>query len=280
LLTIGDAIYFYNNGDWRYNFPELSIPAFHSYQLKSVVWTGSQFVIVGYNMDNLNSGGILTSPDGKTWTPRNSGNTELTSLYSVTWTGTQLVAMGILNGSSIRAAVLTSPDGINWTSRSLGTAIRLFSVTWTGSQLVAVGAAGAVLTSPDGVTWTAKSSGVPTKLNYVTWTGTQLIAVGDTGRILTSPQDPVAIVPRLIHKNSLPLRLTPSQLFVALPNSLLGSNTHAAIYSISGDKMVEVHTNGSAAEISMPLNNLTRGVYLFELQGQGSRITQTFSLVR
>ena len=45
------------------------------------------------------------------------------------------------------------------------------------------------------------------------------------------------------------------------------------------NKMVEVYSNGSAKEISLPLNNLSRGVYLLELQGHGSRIEQSFSLV-
>jgi hypothetical protein len=54
-------------------------------------------------------GAIRTSPDGVTWTPRDSGTTK--NLHSVTWTGAQLVAVGE------DGAVATSPDGATWTPR-------------------------------------------------------------------------------------------------------------------------------------------------------------------
>ncbi|HLZ57394.1 MAG TPA: hypothetical protein VKR06_10645 [Ktedonosporobacter sp.] len=64
--------------------------------LRSVVWSGSQFVAVG-------SGGIIvTSLDGRTWTAQRSGTSEQ-HLESVTWSGTQFVAVG---DSGI---ILTSP---------------------------------------------------------------------------------------------------------------------------------------------------------------------------
>src|SRR4051812_6792240 len=64
--------------------------------LTAVAWTGAQLVAVG------DSGTILTSPDGITWTNRSSGTDQ--GLSSITWTGTQLVAVGGLG------TILTSPD--------------------------------------------------------------------------------------------------------------------------------------------------------------------------
>ena len=168
-----------------------------NYGLISVTWTGSQLVAVGY------ANTILTSSDGVTWTPRNSGMTNvfpLPNLNSVTWTGNQLVIVG--SGGII----LTSPDGVTWTLQLSGITSDLNSVTWTGSQLVAVGYASPILTSSDGVTWiphlspNADATGSAGRyyLYSVTWAGPstssgtgQLVAVGgnyDNGyHILTSP---------------------------------------------------------------------------------------------
>ena len=65
-----------------------------------------------------------------------------------------------------------------------------------------------------------------------------------------------------------------------LPNSMIGSHSRAVIYSLTGNKMVEVHSKGSATEMTLPLNNLSRGVYLLELRGAGKRITESFGLTR
>ncbi len=52
-------------------------------EMASVVWTGTQLVAVGQ--------GILTSPDGTTWTQQRTPTSR--GLSEVTWTGTQLVAV-------------------------------------------------------------------------------------------------------------------------------------------------------------------------------------------
>ena len=73
--------------------------------LTGVTWTGHLLVAVGFDPmdsnqpDSSNKGtALLTSPDGVTWTERNSGSAKFTaSPLSVVWTGTQLVAVGFLN---------------------------------------------------------------------------------------------------------------------------------------------------------------------------------------
>lgn len=136
---------------------------------RGVVWTGTQFVAVGY--------GIITSPDGVTWTSRIQNS----SHDGVAWSGALLVTAGA------GGVVLTSPDGITWTTRTSGTTANLNAVTWSGSQFVEVGASGTILTSPDGITWTARTSGTTANLNGIASSGTQLVAVGVSGTILTSP---------------------------------------------------------------------------------------------
>lgn len=142
--------------------------------LYGVASSGTQYVVVG------ESGTILTSLDGATWTSRISNMPGGYFIDGITWSGTQYVAVG---GAGY---TLTSSDGINWSLANPATTNALYAVAFSGSVYAAVGQNGTILTSSDGKNWTQRSSGVSTKLNSVTWAGTQFIAVGDNGRILTS----------------------------------------------------------------------------------------------
>lgn len=117
--------------------------------LRRVRWLASQFVAVGE--------GIFTSPDGITWTERQSGGTS--RLEDVAWKGGQFVAVGG------EGTVLTSPDGATWTRQVTPSATwpELWGVAASGDRLVAVGRqyipvtgdhVSLVLTSTDGVVWT------------------------------------------------------------------------------------------------------------------------------
>ena len=195
-------------------------------RLLDVVWSGTEFVVVGEN------GTILTSPDGVEWTQRNSG-TEMT-LRGVTWDGSQFVAVGgrgfiltstdgvewkaqilrhpdLLPGSIAwsgdllvavgRYELLWSSDGAQWSYYRSTAAPWLLDVTWGDNKFVAVGVEdysdewsieyGYIMTSPDGSwgTWTERHSGVAGSYSWirgVTWGGGQFVAVGNRGLVLTS----------------------------------------------------------------------------------------------
>ena len=74
------------------------------------------FVTVG------DSGTILTSPDGTSWTKRTSGTSEY--LFGVTYGNGLFVTVG--NSGTI----LTSTDGTTWTSKTSGTTQNLWGVTY------------------------------------------------------------------------------------------------------------------------------------------------------
>ena len=160
---------------------------FYSITIKSITWSGTQFVAVAL------SGAIFTSPDGITWTTRlagvSYGVTSYGSLMSVSWSPSlsRYVAVGVGN-------IMTSSDGITWTPNTSGAISTsfLYRVIWSGTQFIAVGNAGiitsgglsltsanAILTSPDGLTWTPQTSGIPGNLLGVAWSGTRYVAVGD-----------------------------------------------------------------------------------------------------
>jgi len=117
----------------------------------SVCYGDGLFVAVGA------SGGVLTSPDGATWTARKSaaGN----NWTAVTYGNGMFVALSN-NGTGNR--IMTSPDGINWTLRNSPADNYWRSVTYGNGLFVAVSdkvvSGSNVMTSLDGVTWTTRVS--------------------------------------------------------------------------------------------------------------------------
>jgi hypothetical protein len=164
-------------------WPGVGIPPFTT--LRAVTWSGTQYLAAG-TVDVVGStscqvyGGIFTSPDGVTWTPRAScGDFPSYLLTGAAWSGSSFAVVG---GS----ALLTSPDGVTWTTHPEGAGRSLHRVAWTGVGFVAVGDAGAILVSPDGSAWTAAASGTSDDLRGVAWSGTRLVAVGIGGTVLVS----------------------------------------------------------------------------------------------
>jgi hypothetical protein len=142
--------------------------------LNRVIWTGTQFVVVGW------SGTILTSPDGTTWTSQSSGTSAV--LTGVAWSGSRLVAVGY----GTTAAVVTSTDGVNWSPASalpVSLTTQLYAIAWSGTQFVAVGVDASalsnavILRSADGLNWTSASVPSPL-LQAVIWDGSQFVAAG------------------------------------------------------------------------------------------------------
>ena len=152
-----------------------------SYDLYDAAWNGTIFVAVGNN-------GILSSPDGVTWTDRTplsfSG-----MLRGVAWGNGRFVATG-LNG-----AVATSTNGTVWTEQASGMTDHLFDVAWTGSRFVAAGGkfsgSGFIAASQNGVLWTEETTAVYW-LQAVAAGNGRTVAAGDGGAALFAGELPVA----------------------------------------------------------------------------------------
>jgi hypothetical protein len=115
---------------------------------------------------------LYTSPDGVTWTKRNSGTPYLNG-----------VAYG--NGTFVAVGddgiVVTSPDGVTWTERNSGTNSNFYAVAYGNGTFVAVGYAypAFIYTSTDGVVWTGKASASSYSVPYgVTYGNSTFVAVG------------------------------------------------------------------------------------------------------
>lgn len=128
-------------------------------------------------------GTILTSPDGLTWTSRDSGTAAV--LSGAAWGAGRWVVVG--GGGT----VLFSADGVTYASQPSGVTADLTDVTFGAGRFVVVGTAGTVLTSPDGVTWAAQQIPEVKNLFSVTWNGSVFVAGGGStsllATILTSP---------------------------------------------------------------------------------------------
>ena len=140
------------------------------------------FVSVG------NSGTILTSSDGTTWTSKTSGTNE--HLYGVTYANSTFVVVGDNDTGTGTGTILTSPDGTTWTSRTSGTSNELYKVIYGNSTFVIVGGSGTILTSSDGITWTSRTSGTTEHLFNVTYGNSTFVADG-----VMEPSSPLLMEP-------------------------------------------------------------------------------------
>lgn len=128
------------------------------------------FVAVG------GGGVVLTSPDGSSWTRRNSGTKE--DLRGVSFVNNLFAAVGN-NGT-----VLTSKDGKTWVPRASGITGNLYSIAYGNGSYVAVG--DSILTSSDAVTWTKGGYTDFDQLNSIAFGSDKFVAVGSNGAALTS----------------------------------------------------------------------------------------------
>lgn len=159
------------------------------YTLYSVVWTGTQFVAVGWDVSN-NKTQIVSSADGIDWT-ENIYFVAGGVLNAIAKSNSLIVAVGkeYFNGS-YRPLVITSTNGTDWTKQSITSAgSSLNDVIWTGDKFLAVGT-GLTAVSTDGISWAnhddpsltlygavhsghtyvAVGTAIYTSTNAVTWT--------------------------------------------------------------------------------------------------------------
>lgn len=121
-----------------------------------VAYGNGLFVAVGH-LGTSSDTRITTSPDGQTWTERDTGISA--PWADIIYAGGQFVAIaGGNNGSNVAA---TSPDGITWTQRTLSAAVYWGSIAYGNGTYVVVPSGAnfnsVASTSPDGITWTTRN---------------------------------------------------------------------------------------------------------------------------
>ena len=146
----------------------------------AVVWTGSQYIAVGWYWM------IATSSDGISWTVRNEPWTSMrpSGFRGIACSPSLCVAVGRSLDESLglytSKAMVSSIDGVTWAWVPLERGSdqeELNDIVWTGQQFVAVGhtqGIGLVLTSPDGRNWSRQTG----PGGYaVAWSGREIVAV-------------------------------------------------------------------------------------------------------
>lgn len=95
------------------------------------------FVAVCYVVDTAEDK-ILTSPDGITWTVRNTGFTGVTHwFYSIDWSPTLEIFAAVGRTGAGNLTWATSPDGITWTAVAGSATGDLFKVKWVHDRFFA-----------------------------------------------------------------------------------------------------------------------------------------------
>jgi hypothetical protein len=156
--------------------------------LNSVAYGDSLFVAVG------DSGMILTSPNGKTWTIRNSETNYY--LFSAIYGNGHFIAVGEYINAINRGAIFTSLNASTWTHNAPGSSYIqdiFYSVIYGKSQFVIAGGygdvpSGVVLTSSDSATWTDNFPALyQSYLHSITYGYSRFVAIGTGGGIYSSP---------------------------------------------------------------------------------------------
>ena len=172
-VAVGDlgTIYTSPDGDawtWR---PTATVTA-----LNTVVYNGSMFVAVGYD---LWGGVILSSPDGIAWTVRYSTtDPALHGPRDVVWTGDAFVA-------AVASVAMASADGITWTTIEYGVPwSSILKLAWDGERILGVGFE-VYTAKSDGGLWTRMPDPPQHFLQGIASDGKQFIGVYSNGVVRT-----------------------------------------------------------------------------------------------
>ena len=149
---------------------------------QSVIWTGSKFIMAGWN------GRYLVSTDGITWNRKDVSGTITTTphLSDVAWSSS-LGRFVVITASL--GNIFTSTNEITWTELASAAPNGLYGIVWTGSSFVAVGRSGTIVTSSDGINWSNRSITSSPTLYDVNMIAGKLVAVGTSGKVYVSIDD-------------------------------------------------------------------------------------------
>lgn len=156
-----------------------------------VRWIGWLNLYVAISQANASGQQVATSPDGETWTLRNTpGNI---NWNAITDNGVDKI---VVVGTGDVGAIMTSPDAINWTAHDAPEVVQARGVDYSPSLnlYVAVGSLGTnrIMKSTDGETWTTVVAPVLNQWYGLKWSDGLALFVatsinGTGNQVMTSP---------------------------------------------------------------------------------------------
>lgn len=213
-----------------------------SANLQDITWNPAlnEFIAVGQ------TGTILTSPNGVTWTSQASGTTEL--LYSVACSfGVGRVVATGTNGKIVHASIYTTTSWLSATPPTTGTGKTIYSVYATGTRFVTslnVVPNGWIWTSTDGINWSEITLNTYTATFSIYYDSVyNLWLAGGRGPILTA-QDPT--VSSITTGNKTTALRFANQISIIIDNT--AASTGAIVVPGQGHKLPEsTFANSSAS---------------------------------
>lgn len=258
--------------------------------LGTITFVNEKFIAAGSN------GTVLISDNGTDWEDISIETTEY--LNAVKYLNGQYVLVGA------GELIATSTDGREWTTRNVGELARLTDVTYGNGKYYAVGYQGLILSSDDAVIWDRDTLEVPTQLNFITFENDQFVIGGNNGYLgrfktpsnittvnastdmalydhivledrsylvggfgvfLTS-QEGATSVAQFQQKSDANMSLTVSENKLSFAvETAIGQQFTASLYSVTGRKIAAT-TGVIQKSVSLPLNGIAKGVYIFELK--------------
>jgi hypothetical protein len=173
------ALFSYQNGSTYVSFNRVEVSG------RSIYYGNGLWVIVGLPQElPLDQYFIITSNDGKIWTPVTSSPFDVGG-YGVAYNGSLWVSVG-----GIVNSIAYSSDGMNWT----GNGNSIFStgkgIIWTGTLWYAVGTGpNTIAYSADGITWTGLGSILFTIAYSICYGNGKWIAVGEGDNTIAYSND-------------------------------------------------------------------------------------------
>jgi len=238
---------------------------------------------------------ILSSPDGLTWTIRDTGNIDSKRYYSVVYGNGQFVVVGdsgkvrtsmdgiswatyyagtngelegVAYGNNRYVAVgwkmsLTSTDGIVWTQSALTRMPQ--SIVFGKSQFVAVGLGDTLYASYDGITWVPSKAPGSAIFTSVTYGKDLFIAVGTNGTIISSNSDKTRVVKngdKTMRSNQLTHRIFQNNISMTVPLLMQNGKGEAVFFNIVGKKCYSSTIVINDRRVTIPSTALPKGIYI------------------
>jgi len=161
-----------------------------TYQPACIAYGNGTAVVAGYRKSKTETGMLATSPDFKTWTPRESKMGD--NIFGAGF-GLGLFVIGDQDGN-----LATSPDGVEWTLRDSKTTGFIWDFAANPQHLVAASQWGRILHSDNGIDWVRAETEVSGHFKSIEFGNDTVVAVGWDGAIVQSePLGESVSAPRL-----------------------------------------------------------------------------------
>jgi hypothetical protein len=139
----------------------------------NVIWIKEKSLFVAVADVSAGVNGVATSPNGTTWTARNSAGVD--RWYDLAYSPTLdiIVAVRYPGSSAVTAScIMSSTNSTSWTLRTVPVASVLSGIDWSpklGLFVACPRTGGFMLSSSDGTTWATASGNLGTLFNGIKW---------------------------------------------------------------------------------------------------------------